>query len=115
MLGAIGLYGVLAYNVSRRTREIGIRMALGAEAGHVRGLVIREVAVMMAIGTVAGLSSAAATGLLIRFPALRTFVLGSLRLCLLAATLLWIVALAAAYLPARRATRVDPMIALRYE
>jgi hypothetical protein len=66
LLAAIGLYGVLAYNVSRRTREIGIRMALGAEAGHVRGLVIREVAFMLAIGTAIGLGSAAGAGTLIR-------------------------------------------------
>jgi len=80
----------------------------------VRGLVIREVAFMMAIGTVAGLSAAAATGILIRSQLYGLsywdpFVYAS------AAALLWIVALAAAYLPARRATRVDPMVALRYE
>jgi putative ABC transport system permease protein len=114
VLGAIGLYGVLAYNVSRRTREIGIRMALGAEAGHVRGLVIREVAFMMAIGTVAGLSAAAATGILIRSQ-LYGLSYWDPSVYASAAALLWIVALAAAYLPARRATRVDPMVALRYE
>jgi putative ABC transport system permease protein len=114
LLAAIGLYGVLAYNVSRRTREIGIRMALGAEAGHVRGLVVREVAVMIAIGTGVGLALAAGAGLLIRsqlygLPYWDPSVYGS------AAAVLWIVALAAAYIPARRATRVDPMVALRYE
>ncbi|HEV1285953.1 MAG TPA: FtsX-like permease family protein [Bryobacteraceae bacterium] len=114
VLAAIGLYGVLAYNVSRRTREIGIRMALGAETGHVRGLVIREVAIMLAIGTAAGLASAAGTGLLIRSqlyglpywdPSVYAF----------ATAILWAIALVAAYIPARRATNVDPMVALRYE
>jgi putative ABC transport system permease protein len=114
MLGAIGLYGVLAYNVSRRTREIGIRMALGAEASHVRGLVVKEVAFMMAIGTVAGLSAAAGTGILIRSQ-LYGLSYWDPSVYASAAAILWIVALAAAYLPARRATRVDPMIALRYE
>ena len=75
---------------------------------------IREVAVMMAIGTVAGLSSAAATGLLIRSQ-LYGLSFWDPSVYASAATVLWIVALAAAYLPARRATRVDPMIALRYE
>jgi ABC-type antimicrobial peptide transport system permease subunit len=89
-------------------------MALGAEAGHVRGLVVREVAVMIAIGTGVGLALAAGAGLLIRsqlygLPYWDPSVYGS------AAAVLWIVALAAAYIPARRATRVDPMVALRYE
>jgi predicted permease len=114
LLAAIGLYGVLAYNVSRRTREIGIRMALGAEAGHVRGLIVKEVAVMIAIGTAAGFALAAGAGLVIRsqlygLPYWDPPVYAS------AAAVLWIVALAAAYIPARRATRVDPMVALRYE
>jgi predicted permease len=114
VLAAIGLYGVLAYNVSRRTREIGIRMALGAEAGHVRGLVVREVAVMLAIGTAIGLASAAGAGTLIRSQ------LYGLRywdptIYVSAAGVLWLIALAAAYIPTRRATNVDPMIALRDE
>jgi hypothetical protein len=76
VLAALGLYGVLAYNVARRTREIGIRMALGAEAGHVRGLVIREVAFMLAIGTAIGLACAAGAGTLL-FPTIWAAVLGS--------------------------------------
>jgi putative ABC transport system permease protein len=114
VLAAIGLYGVLAYNVSRRTREIGIRMALGAETGHVRGLVIREVAVMLAIGTVAGLAAAAGVGLLIRSQlyGLRYW---DLSVYTSATVTLWVIALVAAYIPARRATNVDPMVALRYE
>jgi len=114
LLAAIGLYGVLAYNVARRTREIGIRMALGADSGHVRGLVVREVALMLVIGTAAGLGSAAAAGTLIRtilygLKSWDPFVYAS------AALFLALVAAGSAYLPARRATRVDPMVALRYE
>jgi ABC-type antimicrobial peptide transport system permease subunit len=114
VLAAIGLYGVLAYNVSRRTREIGIRMALGAETGHVRGLVIREVAVMLAVGTAAGVAAAAGTGLLIRSQ-LYGLKYWDLSVYALATVILWAIALVAAYIPARRATNVDPMVALRYE
>jgi predicted permease len=114
VLAAIGLYGVLAYNVSRRTREIGIRMALGAAPGHVRGLVIREVAVMLAIGTVVGVAAAVGVGLLIRTQ-LYGLSYWDPKVYASAALVLWIVALGAAYLPARRSTKVDPMVALRYE
>jgi predicted lysophospholipase L1 biosynthesis ABC-type transport system permease subunit len=114
VLAAIGLYGVLAFNVARRTREIGIRMALGAESGHVRGLVVREVGLMLAIGTAAGAGLAAAAGKLVQSMLYEmkpwdATVYGA------AALLLWLVALGAAYIPARRATTVDPMVALRYE
>ena len=114
VLAAVGLYGVLAFNVARRTREIGIRMALGAEAGHVRGLVAREVVLMLGIGTVVGLGTAAGACTLLKSmlfglqpwdPAIYA---GS-------ALLLWLIAIAAAYVPSRRATKVDPMVALRYE
>jgi len=113
-LAAIGLYGVLAYNVSRRTREIGIRMALGAEAAHVRGLVIREVTFTLAIGTAIGLASAAGVGTLIgsQLYGLQFWDPGIYGL---AALVLWLIALAAAYVPTRRATNVDPMVALRDE
>jgi ABC-type antimicrobial peptide transport system permease subunit len=114
VLAAIGLYGVLAYNVSRRTREIGIRMALGAETGDVRRLVIREVAVMLAIGTAIGLASAAGAGTLIssQLYGLRYW---DPTIYVSAAVILWLIALAAAYIPTRRATNVDPMVALRDE
>jgi predicted permease len=114
LLAAIGLYGVLAYNVSRRTREIGIRMALGAKAGHVRGLVVREVAFMLAIGTAIGLGSAAGAGTLIRSQ-LYGLEYWDPAIYVSAALVLWLIALAAAYIPTRRATRVDPMVALRDE
>jgi ABC-type antimicrobial peptide transport system permease subunit len=114
VLAAIGLYGVLAYNVGRRTREIGIRMALGAETGHVRGLVIREVAFMLAIGTAIGFSAAAGAGSLIRSQ-LYGLEYWDPSIYASAAAVLWLVALAAAYVPTRRATNVDPMVALRDE
>jgi putative ABC transport system permease protein len=114
LLAAIGLYGVLAYNVSRRTREIGIRMALGEEASHVRGLVIREVAFMLAIGTAVGLASAASAGTLIRSQ-LYGLQYWDPTIYVSAAAILWVIALAAAYIPTRRATNVDPMVALRDE
>jgi predicted permease len=114
LLAAVGLYGVLAYNIARRTREIGIRMALGAGARKVRALVVREVAWMLGLGTVAGVTGAAAGGKLVQsmlygMQPWDALVYGS------AVALLWLVALAAAYVPASRATRVHPMIALRYE
>lgn len=114
LLAAIGLYGVLAFNVARRTREIGIRMALGASAPQVRRLVVREVSVIIGIGLAAGLGAAAAAGQLIQSVLFETkpadpWIFAS------AAAVLGVIALAAAYVPARRATGVDPMIALRYE
>jgi len=114
VLAAVGLYGVLAFDVTRRTREIGIRMALGAAAGHVFGLVVRQVALMLAAGTAAGVAAAAATCRLVQtmlygLQFWDPFVYAA------AAVVLWLVALAAAYAPVRRATRVDPNIALRYE
>ncbi|HMC61278.1 MAG TPA: ABC transporter permease, partial [Candidatus Solibacter sp.] len=114
LLAAVGLYGVLAYNVARRTREIGIRMALGAGSAQVRRLVVREVAFMLAAGTAAGVAAAAAAGKFVQ-----SFLFGMKPLDAvvygLAAGLLWLIALGAAYLPVRRATSVDPMVALRYE
>src|SRR5437660_242262 len=114
LLAAVGLYGVLAFSVARRTREIGIRMALGADAGSVRGLVVREMLLILVIGTVAGLGAAAATmkftqSMLFGLKPWDAFVYSS------AAVALWAVAIGAAYLPARRATAVDPVVALRYE
>jgi ABC-type antimicrobial peptide transport system permease subunit len=114
LLAAIGLYGVLAYSVARRTREIGIRIALGAKATHVRGLVVRDVAVMLVCGTALGL---AAAGLVSRSLRGMLFNVQPLDVPLYvgAVVALAAVAIAAAYLPARRATTVDPLIALRYE
>jgi predicted permease len=114
LLASIGLYGVMAYNVTRRTREIGVRMALGAFGGDVIWLVLREALVLLGAGFVVGLP---ATLLLARYAQSQLFgvhfadpltlglALGSLAI---AATL-------AGFIPARRASRVDPIRALRYE
>jgi ABC-type antimicrobial peptide transport system permease subunit len=114
LLAAVGLYGVLAFNVARRTREIGIRMALGAGAAQVRRLVVREVLVIIGIGTAVGLTAAWFAGALVQSVLFGTqpadpWIFAS------AAAVLAVIALAAAYVPVRRATGVDPMIALRYE
>jgi ABC-type antimicrobial peptide transport system permease subunit len=89
-------------------------MALGAEASHVRGLVIGEVAFMLAIGTAIGLASAASAGTLIRSQ-LYGLQYWDPTIYASAAAIVWVIALAAAYIPTRRATNVDPMVALRDE
>jgi predicted permease len=114
LLAAVGLYGVLAYNIERRTREIGIRMALGANAYHVRGLVLREVGMMILLGTIAGLTVAAAASQYIQ-SILYGLEPTDLATYVTAAAMVWLVALGSAYVPARRATNVDPMEALRHE
>ncbi|HEX7019197.1 MAG TPA: FtsX-like permease family protein, partial [Gemmatimonadaceae bacterium] len=114
LLAAVGLYGVLAYSVAQRTREIGVRMALGADSARVRGLVLRQVAVMTVIGGVVGIGAAIALGrgarsLLFGLEAADPLV------GLAAVLVLALVAFAAGYMPAMRASKIDPMQALRYE
>jgi putative ABC transport system permease protein len=114
VLAAIGLYGVMAYLVSQRTQEIGVRMALGASAGEVRRMIVRQGMTLaiagILVGVLAGLALArAAAGLLYNVGAVDvpTFVIIPL--------LLGLVALVATLVPAHRATRIDPLLALRYE
>jgi putative ABC transport system permease protein len=113
-LSAVGIFGVISYSVSRRTREIGIRIALGASRASVRSLVIGESAKLVLFGLAAGIPAAL---VLTRFLSTLLFdVRPADPLTFISvAALLALVALAAAYIPARRAMRVDPMVALRYE
>jgi predicted permease len=114
LLAAIGLYGVMAYTVARRTREIGIRMAIGAAKRDVLWLVMREVLLLLAIGVAIALPVAAVLTESVRSQlyGIQPFDPASM---LGAALAIAMVAALAGYLPARRATRVDPMRALRYE
>ena len=114
LLAAVGLYGVLAYTVALRTREIGLRMALGAAPERVRRMVLRQMGVMTAIGAAVGLGLAALAGrgaqsLLFELKGFDPVVFA------LSAGLLALIAIGAGFVPALRASRVDPMTALRYE
>jgi ABC-type antimicrobial peptide transport system permease subunit len=114
VLAALGLYGVMAYVVARRTREIGIRMALGANRGTVIWLVMREVLLLSTVGIIVGLGAAL---VLTRYVESQLFeVKPSDPVTLLLGTLgIAVVAMLAGYAPARRATGIDPTRALRFE
>jgi ABC-type antimicrobial peptide transport system permease subunit len=114
LLAAVGLYGVLAYTVAQRTREIGLRMALGAGADKVREMVLKQVMRMLVFGGVIGVLVALALGrmaqsLLFGMEGNDPWVVSAVTVLLAA------IALGAGYIPARRASKVDPMVALRYE
>lgn len=113
-LAMVGIYGVLAYTVSRRSREIGLRMALGADGGRIRNLVIRQGALLVGVGVAFGLA-----GALVTTRALESLLFGvttlDLPTLIAVPVVLVTVAIVACYLPVRRATRVNPMDALRYE
>jgi predicted permease len=114
LLAAIGLYGVLAYTVAQRTREIGLRMALGAAPDRIRGMVLRQVAMMTLVGALVGLAGALGVGkgaqsMLFQMTGADPTVL------VLSTVALSLVALCAGFIPAHRASRVDPMRALKYE
>lgn len=114
LLASLGLYGVLAYTVARRTREIGLRMALGAREQHVAWLVAREVLLLTGLGVGLALPAAYALAGLVRSQLYEIEAQDPVNLAL-AATVLAGIALFAALGPARRATRIDPMVALRHE
>jgi putative ABC transport system permease protein len=114
ILAAVGIFGVISYNVSQRTREVGIRMALGAQAGDVLRLVVGNGAFLTALGVAIGLVGAyplprALEGAFVGLQVNAGLILAVSSLLVAA------VALVASYVPARRATQVDPMVALRYE
>lgn len=114
LLASVGVYGLLSYDVTRRTREFGMRTALGADAKAVLGLVIRRGVILSVAGTAIGVVAAATTTRYLE-SLLYGVHAGDAPTLAAVATLLTLVILAACYIPARRATRADPMIALRHE
>src|SRR5262249_46141771 len=113
MLAAVGVYGVISYAASQRAREIGTRMALGAESRHIRRMILAQRLILLGAGLIIGLAAAFSAARVVR-----SFIAVSatdpLTYWTVSATLA-IVALLACYIPARRAMLVDPIVALRYE
>jgi ABC-type antimicrobial peptide transport system permease subunit len=114
LLATIGLYGVMAFVVVRRRKELGIRLALGAQPSTVTGLVMREVLVLLAIGLAAGVPIALGLG---RYVSSQLYGIQAHDPAIAIATvaLLSFVSAAAGFIPARRASQIDPLLALRYE
>ena len=114
VIACVGLYGTMSYSVARRTGEIGIRMALGAQRGAVVWMVLREVFVLAAVGLAISVPTALGASKFVK-----TFLFGMKpndpRALTLAVAILLSAALLAGYIPARKASRIDPMIALRHE
>jgi putative ABC transport system permease protein len=117
LMAAIGTYGVMAYTVAQRTHEIGVRVALGAQAADVVRLVLRQASLLVGVGLVLGVGGALAMGVGLRVVLYETNPADPRTIALTALTLAAIAAIAAlaTWLPARRAARVDPMVALRSE
>ncbi len=113
-LAAIGIYGVMSNSVARRTREIGVRLALGAQAADVRRLVVGQGMAMVLVGVVTGLAAALAIMRMTESLLFGVSAADPLTYTAVAALLVGVAALAA-YIPARRATRIDPVVALRSE
>jgi predicted permease len=114
LLACVGLYGVMSYSVMRKTGEIGVRMALGAQRGNILWMILREVIILVSIGVAVGIPGSLASS---RLFAAMLFGLKSidLKAMVLVVLILVVVALLAGFVPARRATKVDPIRALRYE
>jgi len=114
LLGAVGLYGVIAYTVTQRTREIGIRMALGAQKRDVLRLVFREGLALSSIGVLIGVASSLALTRLMKSLLYNVSATDPPTLITIS-LLMTAIALAACYVPARRAMKVDPLVAVRHE
>ena len=114
VLGVVGLYGVVAYSVSQRTREIGVRMALGAQRGSVYQLIMKEASWLIGVGIVVGLVGSLGAATLIRGLLFGVSSWDGMTL-IAVSVVLGVSALTASYFPARRAAGVEPSVALRYE
>ena len=114
LLASVGIYGVMSYSVTQRTNEIGIRIALGASRVNVLGLVLRRGLMLAACGVVVGLAGSFALTRLLTTQLFGVSATDPVTFIMVSLTLM-AVALLATYLPARRAMKVDPLVALRYE